>query len=227
MKVDIRRCNEQKDAEGSQELFEQLIAKYSAYDKDFSKNIQFSGKLTVPGYPNDYRRELKNVASKLNFYILNDPAENTNENDGELVIKIFSNFIEASETLQNRKHNKQDFIISDEYDVQDLMHAFLKLYFDDVRSEEWTPSYAGGSVRQDFILKQQKIVIETKMSRNSMTDKSLGEELIIDTEKYFVHPDCKKLYVFVYDKEHRLKNYKAIKYDLEQRHKDVYLFFAR
>ena len=30
--------------------------------------------------------------------------------------------------------------INDEYDVQDLFHALLTLYFDDIRDEEWTPS---------------------------------------------------------------------------------------
>ena len=35
--------------------------------------------------------------------------------------------------------------VRDEYDVQDLLHALLKMFFKDVRSEEWTPSYAGAS----------------------------------------------------------------------------------
>lgn len=43
--------------------------------------------------------------------------------------------------------------LEDEYDVQDLPHALLLLYFDDVRAEEWTPSYAGKSARMDFLLK--------------------------------------------------------------------------
>jgi REase_DpnII-MboI len=32
--------------------------------------------------------------------------------------------------------------IKDEYDVQDLLHAILRAFFDDVRPEEFVPSYA-------------------------------------------------------------------------------------
>jgi hypothetical protein len=40
--------------------------------------------------------------------------------------------------------------VGDEYDVQDLLHALLRLFFDDIRPEERTPSYAGESTRMDF-----------------------------------------------------------------------------
>jgi hypothetical protein len=61
----------------------------------------------------------------------------------------------------NRKgHEPVD--IKDEYDVQYLFHALLQLYFDDIRPEEVTPSYAGGSARMDFLLKPEQIAIETK-----------------------------------------------------------------
>ena len=55
--------------------------------------------------------------------------------------------------------------IKDEYDVQDLLNALLRLNFDDVRPEEYTPSYAGSSTRVDFLLKKEKIVIEVKKTR--------------------------------------------------------------
>ena len=43
-----------------------------------------------------------------------------------------------------------------------LLHALLLLYFDDIRAEEWTPSYAGKSARMDFLLKNEGVVIEVK-----------------------------------------------------------------
>lgn len=227
MKKDIELCRKHNDIEGSQALVEQMIAKYSSYNKEFSKDIQYTRKATVPGYPCDYRREVKNIVAKLQSYILTDPVEIEQQNDEDILLRIFSNFIEASEILQNRQRNKNPFAIEDEYDVQDLMHAYLTLYFDDVRCEEWTPSFAGAAARQDFILKKQQMVIETKMTRESMTDMRLGEEIIVDAEKYFTHPDCKKVYVFVYDKSHQIKNYKAIKNDIEQKHKNVYVYFTR
>ena len=53
--------------------------------------------------------------------------------------------------LSHRYANRTTIEINDEYDVQDLFHALLTLYFDDIRNEEWTPSYAGACARHDFI----------------------------------------------------------------------------
>jgi hypothetical protein len=102
--------------------------------------------------------------------------------------------------------------------VQDLLHSLLSLYYDDIRPEEWTPSYAGSSVRIDFVIPEIKTVIEVKKTRDSMTDKKLSEELIIDIEKYQKHPDCEKIYCFVYDPDTILRNPAAIKKDLEEKH---------
>ena len=96
-----------------------------------------------------------------------------------------------------------------------------------VRAEEWTPSYAGGCERMDFLLKNLQTVIKVKKTRPKMTMKSLGEELIIDIEKYKAHPDCKQLYCFVYDPDGFLGNPKAIKNDLEKSHEGFVKIFIR
>jgi REase_DpnII-MboI len=64
-----------------------------------------------------------------------------------------------------------------EYDVQDLLHALLHLYCDDIRTEEWTPSYAGASSRMDFLLKKEKIVVEVKKTRQGLDAREVGEQL--------------------------------------------------
>ena len=133
----------------------------------------------------------------------------------ELLENIFNKFHKVARQLRTRYNSRETLNITDEYDVQDLLHALLLLHFDDVRPEEWTPSYAGGAVRMDFLLKKEKIVIEVKKTRNTMTSKTLGEELIIDKEKYSSHPDCEKLYCFVYDPEGLLGNPMGIKNDIE------------
>ena len=61
-------------------------------------------------------------------------------------------------------------------------------------------------------------MIEVKKTRETMNDKKLSEELIIDIEKYQSHPKCKKIYCFVYDPDCILRNPSAIKQDLEQKH---------
>lgn len=150
------------------------------------------------------------------------------ELDSEKILEtIFDRFHKVVKQLRTRHNSRNTLEVNDEYDVQDLLHALLILHFDDVRPEEWTPSYAGGSLRMDFLLKDPGIVIEVKKTRASMTAKDLGEQLLIDREKYKAHPDCKKLYCFVYDPQGYLGNPIGIKKDLEQNQDNYIKVFIR
>lgn len=136
------------------------------------------------------------------------------DNATETVEKILNNFHRVVRQIRIRYDDRQTIEINDEYDVQDLLHALLLIPFDDVRAEEWTPSYAGGSSRMDFLINGENIVIETKMTRESLKDKKIGDELIIDIERYSVHPNCEKLYCFVYDSQEFIKNPIGLENDL-------------
>lgn len=116
--------------------------------------------------------------------------------------------------LRSRHAERATLDINDEYDVQDLMHALLRLYFDDIRPEEWVPSYAGASSRTDFLLPQIDTVIETKRTRAGLNAKVVGEQLIIDIARYKKHPQCRRLVCFVYDPEGRIANPSGIESDL-------------
>lgn len=136
-------------------------------------------------------------------------------NDPILTIEhIASKFHVVVKQLRSRHENRETLNVRDEYDVQDLLHALLRLSFDDIRTEEWTPSYAGAPSRMDFLLKDENIVIETKMARESLTAKKLGEELIIDIKKYAQHPNCEILFCLVYDPMGILPNPRGIETDL-------------
>ena len=130
--------------------------------------------------------------------------------------RIFSKFHRIARQLRSRYNNRETIQVEDEYDVQDLLHALLRLYFDDIRREEWTPSYAGKCSRMDFLLKREKIVIEVKKTRQSLTEKELGDQLIVDVERYKVHPDCEKLICFIYDPEGRIGNPEGLIQDLDE-----------
>jgi len=119
--------------------------------------------------------------------------------------------------LENRYSNREPIQIKDEYDVQYLLHALLRGIFADVRPEEVSPSYAGASSRLDFLLKDEKIVIETKMASSSLKDKQIGEQLIIDIERYQAHPDCKILICFVYDPKNFIQNPVGLENDLQRK----------
>ncbi|TAE60741.1 MAG: hypothetical protein EAZ76_06190 [Nostocales cyanobacterium] len=141
----------------------------------------------------------------------------------QLVISHFNNieiicnrFDSVARQLQIRHSKRQTIKINDEYDVQDLFHALLTLYFDDIRDEECTPSCAGCASRVDFLLKTEQTVIEIKKTSEKLTDKEIGEQLIVDITRYKSHPDCKTLICFVYDPERRIKNPRGIENDLSK-----------
>jgi hypothetical protein len=145
--------------------------------------------------------------------------ESTTEIFGDqikIIELICMRFHTISRTLQNRYANRTTLIINDEYDVQDLLHAVLKLHFDDIRPEEWTPSYAGSASRVDFLLKKERIIIEVKKTRASLKIGELGEQLIIDRARYEHHPDCDTLICFIYDADGRIGNPAGLERDLEK-----------
>ena len=132
------------------------------------------------------------------------------------LMNLLSKFPSVARQLRSRHNRRNTLEIEDEYDVQDLLHALLKIHFDDIRKEEWTPSYAGGSSRMDFLLKNEQIVIEVKKTRNSLGDKEVGEQLLIDIARYSRHPNCKVLVCFVYDPEARIGNPLGLENDLNE-----------
>ena len=123
-------------------------------------------------------------------------------------------FHAVAKQLRARHADRGTLDVNDEYDVQDLLHALLQLHFDDIREEEWTPSYAGASSRMDFLLKDEQLVIEVKMTREGLAKRELGEQLIVDIARYRAHPDCKTLVCFVYDPLGRIANPVGIERDL-------------
>jgi hypothetical protein len=116
--------------------------------------------------------------------------------------------------IQQRHGGRPTIDVADEYDVQDLFHALLTIYFNDIRKEEWAPSYAGGASRMDFLLAESKAVIEIKMMRPSLSTRQLGEQLIVDIAKYKSHPACHTLFCIVYDPEGRISNPRGVENDL-------------
>ena len=134
--------------------------------------------------------------------------------------RVFSKFHLIVRKLRKRYNSRETLDVSDEYDVQDLLSALLVLYFDDIRFEEWTPSYAGKSARMDILLKKEKIVIEIKMTRKGLADKEIGDQLIIDIERYKEHADCNTLICFIYDPEGRIANSHALSGDLQSQSRD-------
>ncbi len=142
-----------------------------------------------------------------------------NSRDARSLVRIICDrFPLVANTLTIRHDNRSTIKIEDEYDVQDLLGAMLKLHFDDVRPEEWAPSYAGSASRIDFILKQFQLAVEAKMTRKNLGQREIVTQLAEDILRYQAHPDCKTLICFVYDPSGKCSNPTALENDLTQPH---------
>lgn len=158
---------------------------------------------------------LRSMVDEIKDYELGDDAPPQAPDQLTLLERVCLRFHAVCRQLQDRHSGRPTLSVDDEYDVQDLLHALLRLHFDDIRPEEWTPSYAGGGSRVDFLLKLERIVIEVKKTRASMKVSELGAQLIVDIARYERHPDCGTLVCFVYDPEGRIGNPVGLERDLE------------
>ncbi|MBO1055544.1 MAG: hypothetical protein HEQ27_03030 [Dolichospermum sp. JUN01] len=199
---------------------ERIFGNDTRHIKDF-KNISYS--LDLNDYERAFKQGLEKGRTILESMIqeIEDYWQENNTNQPIIPasdnIKILCDrFHLFARQLKTRHSNRSTIEINDEYDVQDLFHALLTLYFDDIRDEEYTPSYAGRASRTDFLLKQEQTVIEIKKTREKLTNKEVGEQLIIDITRYKSHPDCKTLICFVYDPERKIKNPRGLENDLSK-----------
>ena len=133
----------------------------------------------------------------------------------EVLARIVRGLRRAMHPLTHRRKGSTPLTFHSEYDVQDLLHALLRPWVNDIRPEEFTPSYAGTSTRMDFLLPDHELVIETKIVRDRTHAKKIGDELIIDIDHYRKHPGCKRLWCVIYDPEHFITNADGLKNDLE------------
>lgn len=132
------------------------------------------------------------------------------------LVNLLNRFPQVALQLRHRHDNRDTLIMTDEYDVQDLLHALLQLHYEDIRPEEYTPSYAGRASRMDFLLKREKTVVEAKKTRSTLRAKEIGDELTIDIAHYRAHADCKHLVCFVYDPDRLISNPRGLEDDLRR-----------
>jgi hypothetical protein len=208
-------------------MIEEVFGTESSYVRRF-KGITYS-------HPQENTRTpelLKKKAFSSGLYQVKELIENCinylSDNDQKLDKPIQRN-IQFIETLCHRfprivrqiskeYRGRKTVTIKDEYDVQHILHALLIVGFDDIRPEEWNPSYAGAASRVDFLLKHEKIVIEVKKTRENLKDKEIGEQLIVDIKRYSQNQDCETLICFVYDPDRFISNSNGLEGDLTGRH---------
>lgn len=223
-------CGDSKFEAWNNSLLRFIDRNYNKATYDIFKNRSYSLSVWTFSTPDSdfvdaLERDLKTTIEDLKMLLEEEKEENSFDNkinqsiesatiNIQLIINIFKRFHIVCKQLRERYDSRETIDVCDEYDVQDLIHSLLCIYFDDIRAEEWTPSYAGSCSRQDFLLKKEKIVIEIKKTRKGLQDKQVGEQLIVDIDRYKSHPDCKNLLCFVYDPDERITNPRGIENDL-------------
>nr|WP_255376517.1 hypothetical protein [Oleiphilus sp. HI0086] len=121
----------------------------------------------------------------------------------------------AMQPLTHRRKGAQSLSFTSEYDIQDLLNSQLRPWISDIRTEEFSPSYAGSNTRMDFLLPNHNLVIETKRVRNKSHASKVGDELIIDIEHYRRHQLAYHLWCVIYDPELFISNPEGLVSDLE------------
>lgn len=133
----------------------------------------------------------------------------------EVIEQVIKGLPRAMHPLIQRRKGAHPLSFKKEYDLQDLLHALLRPWINDIRAEEYTPSYAGSATRIDFLLPKYKLALELKLVRDSAHAQKVGDELTLDIDHYRQHKECDTLWCIVYDPEHLLKNPAGLRTDLE------------
>jgi REase_DpnII-MboI len=129
---------------------------------------------------------------------------------------LCTRFHAVARELRQRSENRLPFDVEDEHDVRDMVRALVCVMFEDFRTEEWTPPYAGGASRADLVLKGERIVIVVKKTRQGLGAKEIADQMAIDLQRFSTHSDCQTLFCFIYDPEGRLVNPRRLEAELTQ-----------
>lgn len=123
------------------------------------------------------------------------------KNSEEILKDVFLNFSNAiQKIIQNRRKGHPEFLIKDEYDVQDILYVIIKSFFPNMRDEDPIPKVGGKSTKIDLILREENILIEVKMIKEKDSNEThFIEQLKVDFESYHECVWLKKLFCFVYD----------------------------
>ncbi len=176
---------------------------------------------TINNYMQMFEMQRSLLRSIPSVMVAKEMLPKKSSNPVDLVCNLCERFQLVVRQLRSSHRGREPLDIRDEYDVQYLFHALLQLHFDDIRAEDATPAYAGGSTKIDFLMKIAQIGVETKMSRRGLGARELGNELMEDIGRYRAHPDCRTLICFVYDPEGLIANPRGVEDDLNKLGKDL------
>jgi hypothetical protein len=132
----------------------------------------------------------------------------------ELVKTLCCRFHSVARQLRLRGEYRATLSVEDEVDTQDLLYALLRIQFDNIDTDEWTPSYSSGAPRTTLLLDHSRLAVIVKKTRHGLNAKDLTDQLRIDAERYRSHGRCTTLLCFMYDPEGRIGNPRGLEASL-------------
>jgi DpnII restriction endonuclease len=115
-----------------------------------------------------------------------------------LLEKLFDRFHQVVRQLRSRHRGRPTLDVEDAADIRDLTRALLAIYFDNIDTGEWTPSYAAEALT-DFLLPDAGTVICVKKSGEKVRHRQIEEQVLADIAHYREKPGYHQLVCFVYD----------------------------
>jgi hypothetical protein len=132
----------------------------------------------------------------------------------ELVKTLCYRFHSVARQLRLRGEYRATLTVEDEFDAQDLLHALLRIQFDNIETDEWTPSYSSGAPRTTLLLNEGRLAVMVKKTRPGLHAKDLTDQLRIDAERYRSYGCCRTLLCFMYDPDGRIGNPRGLEASL-------------
>jgi hypothetical protein len=132
----------------------------------------------------------------------------------QILSLLFKKFHPMVIQLKFRDDGRSTFDIYDEADILYFLTTLFKIYFRDIRLEEWVPTYAGEYNRKYLLLKNEQIIIRVTRARNTCGKKEITEQVVKDIERCKDNPDGKTLVIFVYDPDGWIKQAKSLETEL-------------
>jgi hypothetical protein len=168
-----------------------------------------------PTEPMTPTRESSEAPSALLSPRKTTPASGQPENSTlEILRRVCARFHLVARQLRLRKEYRPTLELTDEYDLQDLFYALLRLQFDEVGTEEWIPDYTNGACRTSYLLDWDRTVVIVKQTRSGLTTKDLAEQVKSDVARYARRPNGNTLICFIYDPDGRVGNPRGLEADL-------------
>ncbi len=159
--------------------------------------------ISAPQNPPPDKQEIDiSIAREVEPALVQDPHN--------LIRKVCLRFHSVARQLRLRKDYRPTLEIDDDYDLQDLLCALLKTEFDEVSTDEWTPSYTAGAPRTTLLVNRDQIAVVAKKTRPGLTTKELADQVTADSAYYRAQGRCSTLFCFIYDPEGRIGSPKRL-----------------